>query len=103
MKNQELISLIEAEWDLDDGFFGKLRNGHFDHIAYQRCKQSLERVQREVGKSETISRRLVSLIWYIPLFMTWQADRIGHETNSCTYEDVSNEIQSIVQAILWVP
>jgi hypothetical protein len=103
MNDKELISLIEAEWDLDRGFFGKLRQGQFDRVGYSRCKQKLERIKREVEGSETISRRLVSLVWYIPLFMSWQTERIKGSVDAREYERTTNEIQTTVQEILGVP
>ena len=103
MNNEELIALIEAEWDLDNGFFGKLRQGQFDRTGQSRCRQTLERIQREVGNAEIVSRRLVSLVWYIPLFMSWQTERVKGSVEPREYERVTNEIQATVQAILGFP
>ncbi len=103
MNNEELIALIEAEWDLDNGFFGRLRQGQFDPAGHSRCKQALDRVRREVRNADTISRRLVSLVWYIPLFMSWQTERVKGSVQAQEYERVANEIQKIVQEILGVP
>jgi len=103
MKNEEFIALIEAEWDLDNGFFGRLRQGEFDRTGHSRCKQTLERIQSEIGNAETISRRLVSLVWYIPLFMSWQTERVKGGVEPREYEKAANEIQTLVQGILGVP
>jgi hypothetical protein len=103
MKDEELITLIEAEWDSDKGFFGRLRQGQFDRASYLRCKQSLDRLHWEIGKKSSLSRRLVSIVWYIPLFMTWQTERVSGSIDAEEYRRVSNEIQTIVQEFLGVP
>jgi hypothetical protein len=103
MNNHELIALIEKEWDMDDGFFGKLRHGHFDHEGFCRCGQVLGRIRQETGTGDTIPRRLVSLVWYIPLFMNWQTERVAGSVAVGEYERATNEIQTIVQEILGVP
>jgi hypothetical protein len=103
MNIEELIALVEAEWDLDNGFFGRLRKGQFDTTRHTRTKQTLERIQREVGNAETLSRRLVSLFWYVPLFMSWQAERVKGSVDPREYEKAANGIQTIVQGILGVP
>jgi len=103
MNNEELITLIEAELDLDNGFFGKLREGQFDRASYVRCKQALDRVHREMQNAETISRRLVSLLWYIPLFMTWQTERMTGSIEAQEYQRITNEIEGRIEEILGVP
>ena len=46
---------------------------------------------------------LMALIWYIPLFMGWQAERVKGSVQAQEYQRVTNEIQTIVQEILGVP
>jgi len=103
MNSEELIALIEAEWDLDNGFFGRLRQGQFDAAGHSRCKQSLDRIRRDVQNTDVVSRRLVSLVWYIPLFMSWQTERVRGSLGPQEYQRMTNEIQTIVQEILGVP
>ncbi|HTV42881.1 MAG TPA: hypothetical protein VMF08_20110 [Candidatus Sulfotelmatobacter sp.] len=103
MNNEELITLIEAEWDLDNGFFGKLRQGQFDWECYLRCRDILDRIRCEAGQGENISRRLVSLVWYIPLFMGWQTERVKGSVDDQEYQKAANEFQTKIQEILGVP
>ncbi len=103
MNNEELIALIEAEWDLDNGFLGRLRQGQFDRACYSRCSQALERIQREVRNGDSMSRRLVSLLWYIPLFMSWQAERVKGSIDAQEYQRIANQIEGKLEEILGVP
>ena len=103
MATAELISMIEAEWDLDNGFFGRLREGQFNPQFYARCANALDRIQTEVGNAENMSRRLVSLIWYIPLFMRWQTERVKESIGEIQFQRVVAEFETKVQGILGAP
>jgi hypothetical protein len=103
MNYSELIALIEKEWDLDSGFLGMIREGRFDREAHNRCKQALERIRLESKSEEYIPRRLVSLVWYIPLFMSWQTERVKSSIDIAEYHRAANEFQTKVQEILGVP
>lgn len=97
-----LTDLLEQEWAKDSGFFGKLRVGIFDHDGLERLQRLLEKLS--VEKQERFDKRLVSLIWYIPLFMTWQIERVeenGGDTQPL--EKGINKIQTLLEEILGVP
>ena len=101
--SQELIDLLEKEWELDTGFLGRLRQGFFDEEGCRRCQATLERVVLEARAAENLPRRLVSLVWYIPLFMTWQRARVRETVNPNEYERVTNSFEAKVEEILGVP
>jgi hypothetical protein len=71
---EEWIRAIEAEWEMPLGFFGALREGHLDESAASRTLRIL--VGIHIENASQINRRLVALLWSIPLFMTWQKDRV---------------------------
>ena len=64
---------LDQEWDLDEGFFGKLRRGIFDKDGLRRVTEILESVDTS---GDQMDKRFVSLTWFIPTFMNWQCDRI---------------------------
>ena len=103
MNDIELIRLIEAEWEPARGFLGQLRGGRFNRDGYQRFLQVLQRLASEMKDAPVINKRLVSLVWYIPIFMVWQRDRVKAPPAASDYERVTNEVQSLVQEILGVP
>jgi hypothetical protein len=69
------VEKLEEEWDpaLGTGFFGKLFNREeFDEAGFERVKAILNSLQ--ISNSETIDRRFVQVIWFIPTFLRWQHD-----------------------------
>jgi hypothetical protein len=72
----DLISALEHEWDLGEGFLGKLRENTFDSAGLERLMRLLDGI--DFGDAPEVNRRLVSLLWFMPLFMEWQRER-AHE------------------------
>jgi hypothetical protein len=101
--NIELVkSLLEKEWNVDEGFVWHCRQGEFDEAGYERLVGILSQI--DLGDSPTIDRRLVSLIWWLPQVMRWQEDRIvsqGGDQNR--YLNWCENIERLVQDILGVP
>lgn len=96
-----LISRLENEWDYGVGFFGRLRKGDFDPSGLRRLLGTVELI---VPEGESINRRIVSLLWYMPLFMAWQKDRVQEAGGDAAgLERATNEIQSLVEKVLGVP
>lgn len=71
---QESIDKLEAEYDRSEGFLGLLRTGTFDHRGASRLLDLLSSL--EVGGGP-VDRRLVQLLWYLPIFLQWQKERFA--------------------------
>lgn len=101
MKKPALIKLLVNEWDLELGSLGKLRSGTFDGEGFQRLHSLLESIE---VKGSSIDRRLVSLIWYIPLFMSWQIERVREKRGNVEeLEDTIERILGVLHKVLGVP
>ncbi len=74
MNTKQTIEYLEREWDFDNGFFGLLRRGEFDAARLDRLDKLLSVLDYE--DEEFVNHRIVSLLWYIPLFMSWQRERV---------------------------
>jgi hypothetical protein len=95
-------ALLEEEWSPDDGFVWRLRQGAFDEAGFRRLVEILEQV--DLGDSPTIDRRLVSLIWMLPLVMRWQEERlVKHDSDRVWYLSCVGKVEGLVQDILGVP
>jgi hypothetical protein len=70
-----LISRLEAEYDLDHGFLGLLRQGLFDPVDLDRLLSLLQSI--DFGEAARLNRRMVALLWLIPTLMTWQLERVA--------------------------
>jgi hypothetical protein len=100
--DKQIVGLLEAEWDLSSGFFGRLRQGHYDAAAYQRVKLILEEI--DFSGSLAIDRRLVSLLWYLPLFMSWQHERVAEKRGDvASLRSATDAVESELERILGVP
>jgi len=102
MTTEELIQALEAEWSPDDGFFWDLRSGKFSSDASGRVLGLLRGVSLDAASA--VPLRLVSLLWYIPQFMGWQAERIRQTQGDVEgYERVVASFNGEVERILGVP
>lgn len=70
----QLIKRMEAEYDLDTGFLGRLRQGVFDQAGLDRLLALLRAI--DFGDQDCIDRRVVALLWLIPTLMMWQQERV---------------------------
>jgi hypothetical protein len=102
MNVAEVIRQLEREWDLDVGFFGRLRSGVFDVAGLKRAKRLIKSVK--LGKARLVDRRLVSLLWYIPVFMAWQRKRVQEVSADLDrLQRATEDSQDLLQDILGVP
>ena len=98
----QIIIDLESEWEKPGGFLGNLRVGQFDPKGVAGLLDILGRVN--ANNEILISRRLVSLIWYIPIFMTWQRERVSASgVNAEIYNIAINQVETLVEKILGVP
>jgi hypothetical protein len=100
MDSEQLISQIGSEWDKPNGFLGKLRDGYFDPQGLERLVALL----RSVKPDEKLERRLVSVIWYIPLFVSWQDERVQKRGGDMiSFRKAENLLLEIIQDLLGIP
>lgn len=75
MQRDKAIPAVEAAWALPDGVLWRLRQGELDEAGLTALIALLRSI--EVGEADLLPRRLVSLLWYMPTFMEWQAERVA--------------------------
>lgn len=99
---QRWIQLLEAEWSKSDGFLGLAREGQFDPKDGDKFTEKLKAIK--LSDDNILDRRFVSLLWYIPLFLSWQRERVAENGGDVvSFEKIKNEVQAIVEDILGVP
>jgi hypothetical protein len=96
------IDVLEWEWSPDDGFFWRIRQGRFDVAEFQRALQKVSRIS--IPEDAELPRRIVSLLWYIPLFMQWQVERV-RETGGdiAAYAKAITAMTNEIERLLGVP
>jgi len=102
MNLDSVIANLEAEWALESGFLGRIRGGNFDAELLDRLVRVLEGI--DAHPDTEMNRRLVSLLWYMPLFMHWNGERIQSAGGDLIeFDKAANRIESAVERILGVP
>ena len=98
----DLIRALEAEYDLDSGFLGQLRQGNFESIGLERLVALLRSIT--ISNEPTINRRLVSLLWMIPTFMGWQERRVAENGgDTVQLQHGIDKVQEILNSLLGTP
>jgi hypothetical protein len=103
MSVEQVIEALEAEWSPEDGFFWQVRQGNFEGVAFERAMHTLSMIS--FAENAELPRRIVSLLWYVPLFMRWQIERVQEKSGGDTraYEDAVTTMTNEVERILGVP
>ncbi|TKD06472.1 hypothetical protein [Polyangium fumosum] len=102
MSYEKEIEALELEWSPEDGFFGRVRQGQFAAEDFQRALGRLAAISIE--EDAEVPRRVVSLLWYIPVFMQWQAERVRENGADVTaYANAIQLMTNEVERLLGVP
>jgi hypothetical protein len=98
----ELVDRLDMEWAQDTGFLGKLRTGVLDREAYERFINLMQSIELE---GDTIDRRLVKVLWFIPLYMEWQTERLERTSgiSSIEYSRYQTAVWDILYRLLGLP
>jgi hypothetical protein len=102
MNMQSVKTQLEYEWQQPDGFLGKLRMGIFDPTGLERLLQILRSV--DANHAQMLNPKIVSLTWFIPLFMTWQRERVQEQGGSIgDLDSAVDDVLKQLYRILGVP
>lgn len=102
-KTEQWIRMLEAQWSKPDGFLGKAREGIFDEQQAEDFIKQLADI-RLSPSDPVIERRLVALVWYIPIFLGWQEERIAERGNqAAAFRRMQNRVNVLVEEILGIP
>ena len=106
MGQQELLDRLEAEYDRQDGFLGQLREGVLRSDDARRFLDLLEEI--EIGESP-VDVRLVRFLWFTPVFIQWQKERIellagtSSAVDPAAIEEILNHVISLFEERVGVP
>jgi hypothetical protein len=96
-----IVERLEAEWDTN-GFFDRIRRGDYDAARGQAVLAILRAIS--IGDEEMVPKRLLSLLWYLPSFLAWQAGRIAEKGgDGAAYDRFVTEVHNILEEVLGVP
>ena len=102
MTLDNFVAGIEAEWEPDVGFFWSIRQGIFRKDEFERTLARLATLPSV--SQEALPARFVSVLWYIPIFMQWQLERVSERGgNLSEYGVAMNKLTAEVERILGTP
>jgi hypothetical protein len=102
MSYETEILALESEWSPEGGFFWEVREGHFEPVAFERALGKVRSIVIE--EDAVVPRRVVSLLWYIPLFMHWQVERVRERGGDVVaYVGAITTMTNEVERLLGVP
>lgn len=93
---------LQQAWDLE-GFLGRLRQGQLIPTLGEDFVRQLRELPSSQADRPT-PPRVVALLWYVPIFIVWQRERVAEQSGDLTILDrLANEIQAELERILGVP
>jgi len=97
------IAMLEAEFDEPNGFIWKVRyGGDFTTEDGERLIRKLSEIRPP--KDQPLERRLVSIVWFLPLLLMWQKERVAEGGgDSEQLQRVTERVTNLVIEILGVP
>lgn len=100
MITKEQFEELTQSWDWQYGFLGKLRQGIFDQRLFDDFLALLRSIQIH---EDTIPTKVVSLLWFIPLVMDWQGERVEAVISKNDYGNVISAVVTELERILGIP
>jgi hypothetical protein len=101
----EMTERLNREWERCDGYLGMLRQGIDDDDMFLRLLSLLNDIRTNMDReSDFLNKNLVRLLWFVPLFMSWQAERV--EDSGGSKEELERKTQQVLALlydILGVP
>lgn len=101
MDINEVISILDQAWS-DQGFLGRLREGLFTVEDGDRFLSFLRSI--DITEDSLLPKRFMSLMWYLPLFLRWQLERVQkHSGHSVAFDDFITKVDNTLEQVLGVP
>jgi hypothetical protein len=102
MSYESAIGELESEWSAEGGFFWRIRQGQFVAEDFKRALKKVSAIS--IPEEAELPRRLVSLLWYVPVFMHWQAERVKESRGDVAgYTKAVTSMTNEIERLLGVP
>jgi hypothetical protein len=97
----KFLDELDTEWDTD-GFLGQLRQGTFVPARASRFLQTLKRI--DIPDNAMVPKRALALIWYLPIFLSWQRERVVEKGgNVAEFDSFVTEVHNTLEQVIGVP
>lgn len=101
MSLENITMRLDAEWDRE-GFLGRLRLGHFTSGEAEKFLDLLRAIH--IDEKDCVPKRLVTLLWYLPSFLSWQTERVSEAGGEMKeYIHFANQVHNLLEERLGTP
>ena len=103
MKPYEATEILEAAWAEPEGVLFQLRQGNLDADRLRELVAVIRVIEVD-DHTTSLPRRLVSLLWYLPIFIDWQKQRVEQSGGSAeAVEQFATEVTNELERVLGIP
>jgi hypothetical protein len=100
---EDAIAELEAAWSEPNGVLFRLRQGELNSDDLADLLALLRQIDINTDASP-LPRRFVSLVWYLPLFVEWQRERVSEAGGDVdTVVKFANTFTNETERLLGVP
>lgn len=102
MVSRSVLVSLDRSWDSPNGFLFRIRSGCFDAAEGKQFVELLHTIA--LDDDAAVSQELVRLLWFLPLFLEWQQERIDENSdNPADYRKFTSLVFDEVCRIFGVP
>ena len=103
MNADQLVVFLETQW-ADGELFDRLRVGVFSQQQAGVFLECLRTAHLPLNEDGVVPVRLLSIAWFIPLFLTWQKERVAEASGAVDdYARFLDEVFNILTDVLGAP
>lgn len=98
MEKEKIITRLDSFWDIDEGFFFKIREGRFLLVEAEEVMKFLKKI--DFDNHEYIDKEIVTMLWYIPTFLEYNSH---YFVDNKDFESTKNKLTNEISRILGIP
>ena len=92
---------LERAWD-DGGFLERIRRGRFEATDANEFLALIGSI--DLGDADVVPKRFLSLVWFLPSFLSWQRDRVKEVgCDLAEYDRFVARVHNVFENVLGVP
>ena len=101
MDINQVIEHLEREWDTT-GFLDEVRRGRFAVADGEKFLTLLSQIS--LAEEDVVPKRFLSLVWYLPIFLSWQRERVEEIGNDVVaYDHFVTQVHNVLEEVLGIP
>ena len=96
----DVVAAIDECWS-ESGFLYRVRAGAFDEKSGEEFLEMLRSMDLE--RETSVPVRLVKQLWFLPLFLEWQKERVEELGSGPAFKRFRNQLFSVLEDVVGFP